>query len=82
MMEAASTSETLVNFYQTTWCNIPEDSHLLKKQLFFGTAFFQIHNFTFGSTIYAHQLSPILKHYKRSTVGRNQAAYSSNIRQY
>jgi hypothetical protein len=28
MMEAASTSETLVNFYQTTWCNIPEDSHL------------------------------------------------------
>jgi hypothetical protein len=29
MMEAASTSETLVNFYQTTWCNNPEDSHLL-----------------------------------------------------
>jgi hypothetical protein len=28
MMEAASISETLVNFYQTTWCNIPEDSHL------------------------------------------------------
>jgi hypothetical protein len=28
MMEAASTSETLVNFYQTTWRNIPEDSHL------------------------------------------------------
>jgi hypothetical protein len=28
MMEAASTSEMLVNFYQTTWrCN-PEDSHL------------------------------------------------------
>jgi hypothetical protein len=28
MMEAARTSETLVNFYQTTWrCN-PEDSHL------------------------------------------------------
>jgi hypothetical protein len=24
---AASTSETLVNFYQTTWCNITEDSH-------------------------------------------------------
>jgi hypothetical protein len=28
MMEAASTSETLVNFYQTTWCDIPEASHL------------------------------------------------------
>jgi hypothetical protein len=27
MMEAASTSEMLVNFYQTTWHN-PEDSHL------------------------------------------------------
>jgi hypothetical protein len=32
MMEAARTSETLVNFYQTTWrCN-PEDSHLLLSQ--------------------------------------------------
>jgi hypothetical protein len=28
MMEAASTSETLVNFYQATWCYNPEDSHL------------------------------------------------------
>jgi hypothetical protein len=28
MMKAASTSETLVNFYQTTRLNIPEDSHL------------------------------------------------------
>jgi hypothetical protein len=28
MMEAASTSETSVNFYQTTRLNIPEDSHL------------------------------------------------------
>jgi hypothetical protein len=27
-MEAASTSETSVNFYQTTRRNIPEDSHL------------------------------------------------------
>jgi hypothetical protein len=27
-MEAASISETLVNFYQTTWCYNPEDSHL------------------------------------------------------
>jgi hypothetical protein len=28
MMEAASTSETSVNFYQTTRRNIPGDSHL------------------------------------------------------
>jgi hypothetical protein len=28
MMEAASTSKTSVNFYQTTWCNNPEDSQL------------------------------------------------------
>jgi hypothetical protein len=28
MMEAARTSETLVNFYQTTWCCNAEDSHL------------------------------------------------------
>jgi hypothetical protein len=28
MMDAASTSETLVNFYQTTWRYNPEDSHL------------------------------------------------------
>jgi hypothetical protein len=28
MMEAASTSETLVNFYQTTWRYNPEDSYL------------------------------------------------------
>jgi hypothetical protein len=40
-MEAASTSETSVNFYQTTLRNNPEDSHLhtrrhenLKTQLF------------------------------------------------
>jgi hypothetical protein len=28
MMEAARISETLVNFYQTTWSYNPEDSHL------------------------------------------------------
>jgi hypothetical protein len=28
MMEAESTSETSVNFYQTTRRNIPEDNHL------------------------------------------------------
>jgi hypothetical protein len=28
MMEAARTYEKSLNFYQTTWRNIPEDSHL------------------------------------------------------
>jgi hypothetical protein len=28
MTEAASTSETLINFYQTTWRNTQEYSHL------------------------------------------------------
>jgi hypothetical protein len=28
MMEAASTSETSVNFFHTTWHNNPEDSHV------------------------------------------------------
>jgi hypothetical protein len=27
-MEAVGTAETLINFYQTTQCNVPEDSHL------------------------------------------------------
>jgi hypothetical protein len=34
MMEAASTSETSINFYQTTRRNIPEDSHLQTSQPF------------------------------------------------
>jgi hypothetical protein len=32
MMEAASTSETSVNFYQTTRRNNPEDSHLYTRR--------------------------------------------------
>jgi hypothetical protein len=28
MMEAVSSSEIVVNIYQTAWCNIPEDGHL------------------------------------------------------
>jgi hypothetical protein len=32
-MEAVSTSETSVNFYQTTRRNIPEDSHLVFNSL-------------------------------------------------
>jgi hypothetical protein len=37
MMEAASTSETSVNFYQTTRHNNPEDSHLDTSASFFYT---------------------------------------------
>jgi hypothetical protein len=33
MMEAVSSSEMLVNTYQTTQCNIPEDSHIHKMIL-------------------------------------------------
>jgi hypothetical protein len=33
MMEAESTSQTLVNFYQTTRHNNPEDSHLRRENL-------------------------------------------------
>jgi mannose-6-phosphate isomerase class I len=32
IMEAASASDTSVNFYQTTWRNNPEDSHLHTTQ--------------------------------------------------
>jgi hypothetical protein len=42
MMEEASTSETSVNFYQTTLFNIPEDSHLHPQFMIFhqnGTKF-------------------------------------------
>jgi hypothetical protein len=31
MMEAAHTSETLANFYETTWHNIPEGCHHHQK---------------------------------------------------
>jgi hypothetical protein len=33
MMEASSTSKTLVNFYQTAWHNNPEYSHLNFREL-------------------------------------------------
>jgi hypothetical protein len=33
MMEAATTSETSVKFYQTTWRNNPEDMHLHTRRL-------------------------------------------------
>jgi hypothetical protein len=28
MMDAVNTSETLVNFYEITWRNIPENGHI------------------------------------------------------
>jgi hypothetical protein len=34
MIQAASTSETSANLYQTTWCNNPEDSHLQTRVFF------------------------------------------------
>jgi hypothetical protein len=49
-LEAASTSETSVNIYQTAQCNKPEDSHFptrrhknLKFCLIFGYVFFWVH---------------------------------------
>jgi hypothetical protein len=36
LIEAATTSEMLVNLYQTTWLNIPEDSHLRIISCFIG----------------------------------------------
>jgi hypothetical protein len=33
MMEAVSTSEISVSFYQSTWHNIPEDSYLHTRRL-------------------------------------------------
>jgi hypothetical protein len=39
MMEAVSTSETLLNFYKTTWHNIPEDSLLQPFVTFKSTSY-------------------------------------------
>jgi hypothetical protein len=35
VMEAVSSSETLINIYQTTWKNITEDSHPLMTPTLF-----------------------------------------------
>jgi hypothetical protein len=39
VMETVSTSEMSTNFYQTTWHNIPEDSHLQDSR----SAFVELH---------------------------------------
>jgi hypothetical protein len=45
MIQAASTSETLVNFYQTTWCSNPKDSQSLSCTLYIPQAMSNIkHN--------------------------------------
>jgi hypothetical protein len=41
--EAASTTEMSVNFYHTTRCNIPEDSHFNLVLVYLSTAY--IHNY-------------------------------------
>jgi hypothetical protein len=46
MMEAARTSETLVNFYQTTRRYNPEDSHLRCTKLYI--IFWNPHRFVIG----------------------------------
>jgi hypothetical protein len=48
MMEAASTSEKSVNFYHTTRCNNPEDSHLHSRRL---------KNLKFHQTQFSHKLT-------------------------
>jgi hypothetical protein len=55
MMEAARTSETLINFYQTTRCYNPEDSNLLMTTFHRSLkyAFFVIRNVFFKQLYFA-----------------------------
>lgn len=43
MMKAATTSESSMNFYQTTWRNILEDSHLHLHGRLFSLRFPRLH---------------------------------------
>jgi hypothetical protein len=60
MMEAARTSETLVNFYQTTWRYNPEDSHLHITDLQRG-----YYTFTYIHTTDLENVSEYLEFYKK-----------------
>jgi hypothetical protein len=51
MMEAASTSETSVNFYQTTRRSISEDSHLQQKESLKQTALHNLPKRHFAPTV-------------------------------
>jgi hypothetical protein len=54
MMEAVRNSETSINFYQTTWCNIPKDSqpschlfgHLAINSVYFTISFLEKRHMT------------------------------------
>jgi hypothetical protein len=54
MMEAARTFEMLVNFYQTTWCFNPEDSHLRSHR------YENLKTYFFNFTTYWSSITPIL----------------------
>jgi hypothetical protein len=61
MMETVSTSETSVSFYQTTWRNVPEDSHLyirhrenLKSHLLAPASYARGYGFIILKTDYPH----------------------------
>jgi hypothetical protein len=58
VMEAVSTSETSVNFYQTTLCKISEDTHLHSWKYFVNTWLkFEVHeNREFLNTLSYYQL--------------------------
>jgi hypothetical protein len=59
-MEAARTSETLVNFYRTTQRYNPEDSYLQTENLFFPIFLQTLQSFVIlYSTNYAHTLKDI-----------------------
>jgi hypothetical protein len=56
MMDATSTSETSVNYYQTTRRNNPEDSHLLTRR----RENLKCHR---DNVCFLEDRSPICKHY-------------------
>jgi hypothetical protein len=78
---AASTSETTVSFYQTAWCNIPEDcllhthhrvnlkTHHFRRRLLFSSAFKNIKvptRMASGHLFEPRQQSPVQLHHYTS----------------